>query len=64
MSQNYTLIGCLAKAGQDQDLRLSPKKHILFWKSFLTRNIVSLSKQLSMPGKLDVKSHFLKQMSK
>ena len=40
MSQNYTLIGCLANTGQDQHLKLSPQRHVL-QVFFLTRNIVS-----------------------
>ena len=40
MSQNEILIGCLAKTGQDQYLKLSPQSYILFSKVFLTRNIV------------------------
>ena len=40
MSQNYTLIACLANTGQDQHLKLSPQRHVL-QVFFLTRNIVS-----------------------
>lgn len=32
MSQNWTLIGCLDKTGQDQHLKLSLQSHIAFYK--------------------------------
>ena len=31
------MIGCLAKTGQDQHLKLSPQSHILFYKVFLDK---------------------------
>ena len=37
MSQNQTLIGCLAKTGQEQHLKLSLQSHILFLKVFFDK---------------------------
>ena len=34
MSQNYTLICCLTKTGQDQHLQLGPQSHSLFYTVF------------------------------
>ena len=54
MSQNQTLIDCLAKTGQDQYLKLSPQKACFIFKNiFLTRNIVS-SPQANIRGRNSV----------
>ena len=37
MSQNYILIGCLAKTGQDQHLKFSPQSYILILKVFFDK---------------------------
>ena len=37
MSQNYTLICCLAKTGQDQHLQLGPQSHSLFYTVFFDK---------------------------
>ena len=37
MSQNSALIGCSDKTGQDQHLKMIPRNHIFFTKSFLTQ---------------------------
>ena len=41
MSQNHTLIGCLAKTGQDWHLKIERSKPHFILQSFLTRNIAS-----------------------
>ena len=52
MSQNCTLIGCLAKTGQDQQLKLRPQSHILFseviWHFW--QETVSPSREIFMAG--------------
>ena len=54
--QSWTLIGCLAKASQYLHLKLSPWSHILFTKSFLTRNIARPQKR-SVVGTLKYSRH-------
>ena len=48
MSQNYTLIGCLAKTCQDQHLKLRTQSHILFLCPFLTIHMVIIPSQISI----------------
>ena len=50
MSQNYTFIGCLAKVGLDQHLKLSPQSHILFYKVFFDKEDCKPPKQISVAG--------------
>ena len=47
MSQNETLIGCLAEADQDQHLKSRPQNHILFHKVFFDKK---RTKPLSVEG--------------
>ena len=60
MSQNYKLISCLAKKGQDQHVKLSPQKAYFILRSlFSQKNIVTppappLLRQISMTGTLYV----------
>ena len=48
-----TFIGGLAKTGQDQQLKLSAQRHILFYKVFLDKeHSKPLPKQMSLVGTL------------
>ena len=52
MSQNYTLVGCSAEAGQDQHLKLSPQNHIFYLKAFFNKKHSKRPRQISMAGNL------------
>ena len=50
MSQNQTLIDCLAKTGQDQLLSLIPQSHSLFCEGFFDKEHCKPLMQISAAG--------------